>query len=282
MVPTPYDPAIPAPPPSDAPDLSEAVAARQWYHTVELAPGVVTPGWLDHRRIVPRVPLPPSLTGRRCLDVGTFNGFWAFEMERRGGEVTAVDVLDPAQWDWPAGSEAAARATIGARMGAADGFELARQALGSRVERLDRSVYDLDPDELGRFDVVYVGSLLVHLRDPVRALERVRSVCSGTLVLVDGIDLAMTLRCPRTPAARLDGRGRPWWWCANLAGIVRLAEVAGFEVTARPRLLFIPPGRGWRPARWNPRGLLSREGRHWLISAWVGDPHVALVARPSA
>jgi tRNA (mo5U34)-methyltransferase len=51
---------------------------------MELAPGVLTPGWLDHRGAVARVPFPDSLEGKRCLDVGTFNGFWAFEMERRG------------------------------------------------------------------------------------------------------------------------------------------------------------------------------------------------------
>jgi hypothetical protein len=37
---------------------------------------------------------------------------------------------------------------------------------------------------VGRFDLVYLGSLLVHLRDPVRALECVRSVCDGLLIVV--------------------------------------------------------------------------------------------------
>src|SRR6478672_7410803 len=89
-------------------ELTEAISAIAWYHTLELAPGVVTPGWLDHRGILADIPLPPSLAGKRCLDVGTFNGFWAFEMERRGGEVVAIDVLDPVRWDWPFGSDQAA------------------------------------------------------------------------------------------------------------------------------------------------------------------------------
>src|SRR3954469_7708737 len=124
----------------------------------------------------------------RALDVGTFDSFWAFEMERRGAdEVVAVDLLDPRRWDWPAGASEAAVAAIGERK-RGDGFTLARAALGSAVERLERSVYDLDPGELGAFDFVYVGSLLLHLRDPVRALERVRGICRGTLLLVDAID----------------------------------------------------------------------------------------------
>src|SRR3954471_15071437 len=153
-------------------DLAAEVAAIPWYHTMELAPGVVTPGWLDTRPVAAKVPLPPSLAGLRCLDVATFNGFWAFEMERRGAaEVVAIDVLDPARWDWPVGSEAEVREAIGERHAGGRGFQIAKRELGSAVERVERSVYELDPDEDGTFDVVYLGSLLVHLRDPVGALE---------------------------------------------------------------------------------------------------------------
>jgi tRNA (mo5U34)-methyltransferase len=266
---------------SELDPLRARVASVDWYHTLELAPGVVTPGWLDHRPVTARVPLPASLAGRRCLDVGTFNGYWAFELERRGaGEVVAIDLLDPRRWDWPADSEEAAKTIIASRMGGGEGFQIARTALGSRVERLDRSVYDLDEGQLGSFDLVYLGSLLVHLRDPVRALECVRAVCRETLVVVDGIDLALTLRSPRTPVARLDGRGRPWWWWPNAAGLARLVQAAGFEVLEGPRLLFVPPGRGWRPPRWDPRQLRTREGRQALTAAWRGDPHAVIVARP--
>src|SRR3954447_16198616 len=102
--------------------------AVQWYHTLELPDGTVTPGWFDLRALPDRL-LPASLAGRRCLDVGTFDGFWAFAMERRGAaEVVAVDLLDPRQWDWPAAApvldEIAARKR-------GDGFLLAREALRS-------------------------------------------------------------------------------------------------------------------------------------------------------
>ncbi len=267
--------------------MTEAVATRvgqlSWYHTLELAPGVVTPGWFDHRSIVSQVPLPADLSGRRCLDVGTFNGFWAFEMERRGAsEVVAVDVLDPERWDWPAGSEAATVAAVGERLAGGDGFEIARAALGSGVERHELSVYDLAPEAVGRFDLAFVGSLLVHLRDPVRALEAVRSVLApgGTLVLVDGIDLPLTLLHPRTPVARLDGVGRPWWWTANAAALARFVEVAGFQVLQGPARIFLPPGVGWPLDRRAWRLLASRQGRYHLTVAWLGDPHAALVARP--
>jgi tRNA (mo5U34)-methyltransferase len=261
--------------------LRERVEAIQWYHTLELAPGVVTPGWLDHRPVLARIPLPTSLAGRRCLDVGTFNGFWAFEMERRGAEeVIGIDVLDPLRWDWPVGSDRATVLALAERMAGGDGFEIARQALGSKVKRIDCSIYDLGERDFGRFDLVYVGSLLVHLRDPVRALERVREVCDGELVVVDGIDLPLSLRHPRLPLARMDGRGRPWWWYPNLAGLDRIVEAAGFTRLAPTRRLFVPPGQGWSPARLNWRGMLRREGRYDLLSAWLGDPHAVVLAAP--
>jgi tRNA (mo5U34)-methyltransferase len=271
------------PPTATATRLSGEIATISWYHTLELAPGVETPGWFDHRSILAQIPLPADLTQQRCLDVGTFNGFWAFELERRGAaEVHAVDVLDPRRWDWPVGSEEATVTAVGERLAGGDGFEIARRALGSRVQRRDLSVYDLTPAAVGQFDLVFVGSLLVHLRDPVAALEAVRSVLApgGTLVLVDGIDLPLTLSHPRTPVARLDGRGRPWWWTANAAGLARFVEAAGFAVHGGPSRLFVPPGAGWQLNRRDWRAARTREGRYHLTVAWLGDPHAALVARP--
>jgi tRNA (mo5U34)-methyltransferase len=264
-------------------ELRAQVASIDWYHTLELASGVVTPGWHDHRPIVGRLPLPGSLAGKRCLDIGTFNGFWAFEMERRGAdEVVALDVLDPLRWDWPAGSSEATVRALAGRMTQGRGFEIARGALGSSVRRLERSVYDLSQDEDGQFDFVFLGSLIVHLRDPVGALERVRSVCHshGMLVVMDGIDLGLTLRHPGIPAARLDGRGRPWWWYPNACGLARIVEVSGFAIETGPRRLFIPPGKGWTRPRLRPALLGSHEGRVALTLACLGDPHATVLARP--
>jgi tRNA (mo5U34)-methyltransferase len=268
-------------PATTADTLAEEVVAREWYHTLDLAPGIVTPGWFDTRQVVERVPFPPSLSGLRCLDVGTFDGFWAFEMERRAAEeVVAIDVIDPRGWDWPLGSDSATLEALARRMGAGEGFELARRALRSSVERMERSVYDLDPAVDGEFDLVYVGSLLMHLRDPVRALERVRGVCKRMLIVVDNIDLALSLLHPRRPVATLDGIGRPWWWRANVAGLRRMVEAGGFALNATPRRIFMPPGKGQPLARTRPRLLASRAGREALLVAWKGDPHAILSAVP--
>jgi tRNA (mo5U34)-methyltransferase len=265
----------------DTADLRAQVAGRQWYHTLDLAPGVVTPGWFDTRSVPEKLPLPNSLEGKRCLDIGTFDGFWAFEMERRGAaEVVATDLLDAEQWDWPLGSAPEVVREMAERKRGGHGFKLAQEALGSSVRLLEQSVYDFDPDEIGTFDFAFLGSLLLHLRDPVRALERVRSVVSGRLLVVDVYDPLMSLLFRRRPVATLDARGRPWWWQSNIACLVRMVEAAGFGLVEDPRRIRMPRGRGQPVRPPQPRVLATRLGRRDLANAAFGDPHCALLAEP--
>lgn len=262
-------------------DIRRLVEQREWYHTMELAPGLVTPGFFDLRPLLPRLPFPASLRGRRCLDIATFDGFWAFEMERRGArEVLAIDILDPLAWDWPVGSGDDVIAALERRKEGGLGFRVAAELLGSSVEHLECSVYDLDPAVHGTFDFVYMGSLLMHLRDPVRALERARSVCGGTFLLMDNVDLSLSLVSPRRPIARLDGVGRPWWWKPNMRALERMVTVAGFEVITGPRAVFVPPGPELRSTRLSPRLLLTGAGREAALRTVKGDPHAYLLARP--
>src|SRR5215210_858495 len=83
-------------------ELQAEVDRYPWYHTLELGDGVVTPGMFDHRPVLQHYPLPEDLTGMKCLDVATMDGYWAFEMERRGAaSVTALDLENPDELDWP-------------------------------------------------------------------------------------------------------------------------------------------------------------------------------------
>jgi tRNA (mo5U34)-methyltransferase len=256
--------------------------SSEWYHTIELAPGSTTPGWFDTRPVARQLPIPDSLDGRRCLDIGTFDGFWAFEMERRGAdEVVAIDVLDPDAWDWPAGSAPGTKLALAARKRGGAGFMEAREALGSSVEFRELSVYDLDPVELGEFDFVYLGSLLMHLRDPVGALVQVREVCRGELLVVDNHDPVLSFMYRRSPVARLEGLGRPWWWRANISALVRMLEAAGFELERSPQRIAMPAGAGQPRPPLRPSTLRHPERRRELYASRRGDPHVALLARPS-
>jgi tRNA (mo5U34)-methyltransferase len=262
-------------------DLTAMVEGREWYHTLELSPLVSTPGWFDSAKIVSRLPFPTSLEGKRCLDVGAFDGFWSFEMERRGAsEVVAADILDIADWDWPAISRQADIDAIARRKGRGEGFDIARSALDSKVKRIEASIYDLNPEDHGTFDFVYLGSLLLHLRDPVGALERIHSVCSGQLLSVDAFDVGLTAIHPRRPIAHLDGANRPYWWKANLAGLAQMIRVAGFRIIVGPKPFLMPPGNGHPQPPLRASLFRTRQAREMFLASRFGDPHAMTLASP--
>lgn len=202
----------------------------EWYHVLDLPSGR-TQGLFDMAPVLADVPF-PDVAGKRCLDVATFDGFWAFEMERRGAaEVVAIDLPNFRHVDWlPRRRHKATDERTGT------GFRHAAAALGSRVRRVERNVYDLHPDELGTFDVVMVGALLLHLRSPFAALEAVRSVCAGRMVSVEQCDPVSSLLFPR-PVLSVRGSLDWTWTVPNLAGHRRMLEVAGFDVLHTGRSL---------------------------------------------
>jgi tRNA (mo5U34)-methyltransferase len=234
--------------------LAAEAARYGWYHTIELGSGVVTAGMFDHRPVLDRYLLPAELTGKRCLDVGTFDGFWAFEMERRGAaSVVALDLDDPEALDWPASLRHRVDKALDETK--AERFALARRALGSSVERAVRSVYELGPD-LGEFDVVFCGDLLLHLKDPITAVERMRSVCREQAIVCNPVK---RFRFARGRAmAELDGVDEFQWWITNLEGLARIVRAAGFarvEVGA-PFELPATAGGAWRGLRGVVKGLV--------------------------
>ena len=249
--------------------LSAQVAEARWYHTLELPGGIVTPGRWDTRQLLHKLPFPADLTGARTLDIGTWDGFWAFEMERRGAaEVIAIDVDDVRRWDWPLPPPPGGVESLLARKSADAGFTIAHRALGSAVERRDLSVYDLDPAAVGSFDFAFLGSLLLHLRDPVGALQAARSVVRGTLLVCDQISLTQTLLRPFSPAADLAVRREPHWWTPNKKALERFVASAGFEILATGGPIRLKPGPG------APR---SQDVLHR-----VGIPHAWVLARPAS
>jgi tRNA (mo5U34)-methyltransferase len=165
-------------------DLAELVRKIGWYHTIDLPGGIVTPGLYDQRLLVQHYDLPSRLDGQRVLDVGTWDGFWAFEFERRGAEVTAIDVATMSDYDLPTAVRKAMQER-GVNPPTGAGFKLAHRALKSRVNRVECNVYELDSHGLGQFDIVHMGSVLLSLENPLEALRRLRAVTRGKAIIVD-------------------------------------------------------------------------------------------------
>jgi tRNA (mo5U34)-methyltransferase len=208
--------------------LAERAAALEWYHTIELPDGTVTLGFFDHRGVIDRYALPDRLDGMRVLDCGTFDGYFAFEFERRGAkEVVALDVPDTESLDWPAPLRRKGTTRFQPQH---ENFDLAREALSSTVDRRFVSVYNVDPDELGQFDLVFIGSLLGHLRDPVGALMALRSVCAGRLHLAEMTHRRLDLLSRRVGVAKFQAlSANMTWWVPNRKCLEEMVWAAGFD-----------------------------------------------------
>lgn len=194
-------------------------AEDYWFHRIELAPDLVTPGWSDPRsEKLPHFGLPSDMSGMRVLDVGCADGFFSFEAERRGAaEVIAIDSF----------ADSIRRAT------------LCRDALGSRITPYLCNVYDLQARTFGTFDLVMFFGVLYHLRHPLLALERLRSVCSGVLLMQTATwEVAGESELPLTrfdPFGIESGpknqrsRDPTVFWRPNARCVIAMLEHVGFE-----------------------------------------------------
>ncbi len=211
-------------PSADPRELRDRVSRTAWYHTLDLAPGLTTPGMFDLRPYVHHYGLPEDLSGQRALDVGTFDGFWAFELERRGAEVVALDVPRIQDLDWPPRQRPAEDGPRG------ESFRIAAEALNSAARWVGTSVYEASPSLLGGpFDLVFCGSILIHLRDPMLALERMASLCRGKLVIAEEYSRAVEWLPGRELVEFRGASPHMTWWRPTTRAWRSMIRVAGFE-----------------------------------------------------
>lgn len=218
-------------------DLQTAVSSFPfWYHRIELPGGVVTPGWAPLSAETYRIP--EDMTGMRVLDVGSWDGYWAFEALKRGAqEVLAIDDFS----DFLGTLEESDRKAWGT-------FDLCREALGYSpicCQREEMSVYEVTADRIGKFDVVFFFGTLYHLRYPMLALDLLSSVCNReifieTAVLDDyspyqgGLGQGYSGAQPVMefyPNTEL-GNNSTNWWSPSLSCLGLMTMAAGFEDVA--------------------------------------------------
>ncbi len=121
-----------------------------WYHAFRFEDGTEFPGVLpvevsQHRYA--QFPIPQDLTGKRLLDIGAWDGWFSFEAERHGAEVTAIDMVEMAN------------------------FHTVHRKLGSRVTYRELDLFELPQADLGKFDYVFFLGVLYHTKYPLLALE---------------------------------------------------------------------------------------------------------------
>jgi tRNA (mo5U34)-methyltransferase len=207
---------------------------KGWYHSMELPGGRVIEGVhsLDalHSRVA-QFPIPADLRGKRVLDIGAWDGWFSFEMERRGAQVVAVDCVE------------------------VDNFLYARRELGSRVEYREMDIYDLTPDRVGYFDIVLCLGVLYHLKHPLLALERICTLTRELAIIESFVadDITAHTEFPWMEFYETDELGGQLdnWVGPSVDCLPALCRAAGF---ARVSLLSVRDHSGsvacWR--RWEP------------------------------
>lgn len=143
--------------PDTAAILREAEAHR-WFHSIPLGNGYITKGkdrTGQKLAALESLGLPEDMSGKRVLDIGAWDGFFTFEAEKRGAaEVIALDHVDKS----------------------VTGFDIAARALNSSASWKVQNLYQLDPKEIGTFDIVLCLGVIYHLRHILLGLDRIRGV----------------------------------------------------------------------------------------------------------
>ena len=174
--------------------------------------------------------IPEDLTGWTVLDIGAWHGFFSFECERRGAD--RVMAVDRFAWD---------------KFGM-DEFLDAKARLGSRVEHRHLDVHELDPDEIGQFDLVLLLGVFYHLRNPLQALERIRRVTKRLLICETHVLLPFIHeRYPLVPFFPGDENAeeKPYEMCAmpTIEALRQMLKSVGFREVD---VVYTPSFRYWK------------------------------------
>ena len=141
--------------------------------------------WTHHDRVLRGVSFVhlqlPDLHGKSVLDIGAYDGFFSFSVERLGAaRVVALDhyvwSIDMVEYlkDWRESKRSGAplpaphesRHWHPDELPGRRPFDSARELLGSKVEPIVGDFMRMDLTELGQFDVVLYLGILYHMEEP--------------------------------------------------------------------------------------------------------------------
>jgi hypothetical protein len=207
---------------------------------MELPGWGVYPGHWDLRGRVDAYLGNVDVRNKRVLEIGTANGFLCFEMEKRGAQVVAYDLSENDVWDLvPFGGqvnpeEVHTTQEIIRRINNAWWF--AHRVLQSQARMVYGTVYNV-PEQIGPVDIATFGSVLLHLRDPFLALQRVGQLTQETIIVTDLI-WPLTLRPSQVdqmpeiafypdPDRDLMDQSQTWWHLSPSL-VSRFLKILGF------------------------------------------------------
>lgn len=186
----------------------------------------------------------PDLSGKTVLDVGAFGGWFSFEAERRGADVTAIDyyswIFDwPKLMDWVRKERAEGREPDPydppadcVNVDACPGrlvLDTTKEILGSRVKTITTTLENFQSDP---FDVVLYLGVLYHVENPMESLRKIASLTKGDLIIetlgryVPGLEDCSHWEYYGGAEMRGDSTT---WWAPNAKGLEDMLTAVGFK-----------------------------------------------------
>ena len=237
-----------------------ATSVPWWWHSIDLGHGVVTKGVKcgGNMKSELNALCLPDVAGKTVLDIGAMDGFYSFEAERRGAKrVVAVDYYS---WslDLPKHFEYMRECQERGIQPQPDqetpnwrpwelpgkrGYDTAHQVLGSKVETIVDDFMQLDPKNVGTFNVALFLGVLYHLEDPLRALKHLSALTEDVAIIetaaisVPGFEHLAFAEFFETSEL---GGDMSNWWAPNIKALCGLCRAAGF------RRIDVVAGPPWR------------------------------------
>ena len=159
----------------------------KWWHIIKLADEISTPG------LRPSVKRKASywklndinFIDKSVLDIGAWDGGFSFYAEKLGAkDIMAIDTWGAENGAMTPGEDILLSDTLEAQWGSRACFDFAARVLDSIVEPRVMNVYDISESKLKKFDIVMFLGVLYHLRHPMLALEKIRTVINDKGVLL--------------------------------------------------------------------------------------------------
>ena len=206
-----------------------------FYQTIEI-PGVgLMEGSWDHRAATDIYLGNVDFSGKTVIDVGPANGFFSFEMERRGASVTALDLGQEADWDAVPHryiDQEALRANLRDNVSRVEkAFHFTKNCLQSRVELVYGTVYEVHR-LIKPHKIALMSNVLQHFRDPFLAIQSVSQVVQETIIITESLwndspDFLNSTSMFLIPRAEYPEVNHTWWLVSpNLA--MEILKLLGF------------------------------------------------------
>ncbi len=153
-----------------------------FYHSIDLPGPEHIPGAWDLRGRFADYTAHVPVSGRTFLDVGTATGFLSFEAEKHGAIVTSFDADGPERYEHVTGDKSHDPSHFRRLR---NGYAFSHAKLQSKANLVLGDIYSMS-ESVEPHDVVLVGQILVHLRDPFLALQQAAKVTKDTLIITEG------------------------------------------------------------------------------------------------